>query len=463
MHINDLTGKRVLVMGLGRFGGGVDVARFASALGADVTVTDLASSDKLKASLETLEGIPRIRFRLGMHDPADFKQADLVVVNPAVADDNPYLQTARECGATITTQINLFFELCPATIIGITGSNGKSTTTALCAHLLDGALNESVMPYKRAWLSGNIGHQPLLMHLEEMGHDDLVVLELSSFQIERLAWIAKGPRVALLTNLTPNHLDRHGTFARYCAAKQALFRFQPVNHKHPALSLFYREDPIGQQWFEQYHSEPGRQCLYFSAKDVGESVKRCFPLPGRANLDNLAGAMAIARYFGVTEDCMIRSLPSFKALPHRLEFVADIDGVRWYNDSIATTPESVMVALEAFTEPIVLIAGGYDKGVPFDTLGQRIAAKAKAAVLLGKTAGTIARAILSHGKPSLPVCLVSSLEEAVGKARFLAEPGDVVVLSPACASYDMFDNFQERGHLFVKAVKALSGPCLKGA
>jgi UDP-N-acetylmuramoylalanine--D-glutamate ligase len=165
--------------------------------------------------------------------------------------------------------------------------------------------------------------------------------------------------------------------------------------------------------------------------------------------------MAIARYFGVSEDCMRRSLPAFKALPHRLEYVADINGVRWYNDSIATTPESTMVALDAFTDPVVLIAGGYDKGLPFDALGRKITETAKAVVLLGHTAQAMAGQINRFLKTPLPVCLVSSLEEAVEKACCLTESGDVVVLSPACASYDMFDNFQERGRMFVEAVKAL--------
>jgi UDP-N-acetylmuramoylalanine--D-glutamate ligase len=212
---------------------------------------------------------------------------------------------------------------------------------------------------------------------------------------------------------------------------------------------------VGQQWFARYGSEPGRQCLYFSAEDVLESMKHCFPLPGRANLANLAGAAAIARFFGVTEDCMIRSLPLFKALPHRLEYVATIKGVRWYNDSIATTPESAVAALDAFNVPIILIAGGFDKGLPFDKLARKIAKTAKVVVLIGDTASRIALDIDRFMETPLAVYRAANMEQAVEKADHVSESGDVVVLSPACASYDMFDNFQERGWVFVDTVKAL--------
>ncbi|GAF93814.1 unnamed protein product, partial [marine sediment metagenome] len=198
--------KKVLVMGLGRFGGGVDVAKFACSAGAKVIITDLASAEQLRDSINQLKDCSNIEYHLGSHNAADFEQADIIIVNPAVAPDNEFLKLARRHNKFISTQINIFFELCPAPIIGITGANGKSTTTALTAHLLRAGVGQKKFKYRKVWLSGNIGNEPLLAAFDEIRADDLVVLELSSFQTEQLAQIQKGPKVALLTNLTPNHL-----------------------------------------------------------------------------------------------------------------------------------------------------------------------------------------------------------------------------------------------------------------
>jgi UDP-N-acetylmuramoylalanine--D-glutamate ligase len=442
-------GKNVLVMGLGRFGGGVDVAKFAADAGAKVIVTDLAPAEELSYSIKQLEESPDIEYHLGSHDPADFKQADIIVVNPAVPEGNQYLKLARQHKKLITSQIGIFFQLCPATIIGITGANGKSTTTALSAHLLKNASDNSV------WLSGNIGNEPLLTIADQIRPDDLVVLELSSFQIEQLAQIQKGPHIALLTNLTPNHLDRYGTFAKYCAAKENIFKFQKLDSP-PAVSIFNAEDEIAAKWFEKYKRDAGRICVKFSVDDVSEEIRDNFPLPGRANLSNLAATLCIARHFGVEDKQIIKSLPKFKALPHRLEFVAEIKGVKWYNDSKATTPQSAITAIEAFEQPIIIIAGGYDKHIPFDEFGQKIAEKTKAAILLGQTAQKIADAITARPKTKTKIEIVNSLPRAVELAKQLATNGDVVLLSPACASYDMFDNFEQRGKQFCKLVRELS-------
>lgn len=449
-----LAGRKVLVMGLGRFGGGVDVARFAAGAGARVIVTDGATEDKLAASIAQLRDLPDVEFKLGGHDPDDFTAADVIVVNPAVRGDHPLLVTARQQHKTLTSQVGLFFQMCPARIIGITGANGKSTTATLTAHILQYALEA---PDRRVWLSGNIGNRPLLGTLDEVTASDLVVLELSSFQLEQLAEIGAAPQISLLTNLTPNHLDRHGTFEAYCAAKENIFRLQRCEEQQPAVSIFNAEDPIACTWFEKYCAQPGRTCVKYTADDVTATVRASYPLPGRANLSNLAGAMAVARQFGIDEEAIAQALPDVKALPHRLELVGVVDGVRWYNDSIATTPQSVMVALEAFDEPKILIVGGYDKQLPFDELGQSIAAQAKAVVLIGQTAQKIADAIRAGcgGALQVPITFAESLDEAVWTARRHAAEGDVVLLSPACASYDMFDNFQQRGQQFAELVDQL--------
>ncbi|MDH4239777.1 MAG: UDP-N-acetylmuramoyl-L-alanine--D-glutamate ligase, partial [Phycisphaerae bacterium] len=414
MNKEFFAGKRVLIMGLGRFGGGVDAAKFAAKAGAKVIVTDLASHEQLSDSISQLEEFGDIEFHLGSHNAIDFEQADIIIANPAVPGDNGFLEIARRHNKFITSQIGIFFEFCPAQIIGITGANGKSTTAALTAHLLRNAGEAKV------WLSGNIGNEPLLTRLDQIAPDDLVVLELSSFQLEQLAQIQKAPTVALLTNLTPNHLDRYGTFDNYCAAKENIFRFQKLDDKLPAVSIFNAEDEVSAEWFEKYKRDAGRICIAFSADDISEQIRASFGLPGRANLSNLAASVAVVRHFGIDDDQIRSSLPQFKALPHRLELVAQINGVFWYNDSKATTPESAIAALEAFEQPTIIIAGGYDKKVAFDELGQKIAQKAKAAILLGQTAEEIAKAIKAFSTNRTRIEFVDSLAEAVQLANRLA-------------------------------------------
>ena len=459
MNKDFFAGKRVLVMGLGRFGGGVDAAKFAYQAGANVTVTELATAEQLSGSVKQLEEFPDIEYHLGSHDPADFEQADIIVVNPAVPNDNGFVELARRENKFVTSQIDIFFELCPATIIGITGAAGKSTTAALTAHLLRAGAASKGLKYSKVWLSGNIGNEPLLTIIEQIGTDDLVVLELSSFQIEQLAQIQSAPQVALLTNLTPNHLDRYGTFAAYCDAKENIFKFQQTDANSPAVSIFNAEDKIGAEWFEKYRRDVGRTCIKFSTDDVSEEIRQQFGLPGKANLSNLAGAIAIAGYFSVEDEQIKTHLSAFKPLPHRLELVAEKNGVKWYNDSKATTPESAIASLEAFEQPVIIIAGGYDKGIAFDELGEKIVQKAKAAILIGQTAEKIADAISKTQDTRLKtqVKFAKSLAEAVSIAGQLAVAGDVVLLSPACASYDMFDNFEQRGQEFTCLVREIRG------
>jgi UDP-N-acetylmuramoylalanine--D-glutamate ligase len=461
MNHDLLSDKTVLVMGLGRFGGGVDAAKFAASRGADVVVTDLAEADELAGSLARLSEYPGIAYHLGSHQEDDFKKADIVIANPAVPLENSFLKIAASYGNIVTSQMSIFFELCPAMIISITGSNGKSTTAALTAHLLR---STNRADYGNVWLSGNIGNEPLLMLLDKIEVNDLVVLELSSFQIEQSAAEHKTPQVALLTNLLPNHLDRYGTFERYCAAKKLLFDYQKSEQDRPAVSIFNREDAIAVKWYEKYKKQPHRKCLTYGADDVPSEVRRQFTLPGRCNLSNLAGAMTIAGLFGVDESAIAGCIKDFTALPHRLQFIAEYNGVKWFNDSKATTPEAAVAALEAFEEPtcpersrrVILIAGGYDKKLSFDRLGSAIAARARCAVLIGATAEKIKTAIETapRGK-NVTVEIRKSLVDAVRTANSIARKGDVVILSPACASFDMFDNYQQRGREFAHLVQQL--------
>jgi len=464
-------GKNILITGLGRFGGGVDAAKFAASCNAKVTVTDIASKDALAESIDKLNDFDNIEFHLNGHEKKDFENCDIVIVNPAVPLDNEFIEIARQNDKIITSQIEIFFEFCPAKLIGITGSIGKSTTAALTFHLLKAATENSRYEirdtrYENIFLSGNIGNQPLLTILDKIGPDDLVVLELSSFQIEQLAQSRKAPEVALLTNLAPNHLDRYGSFDAYCAAKQNIFRYQRLDTDTPAVSIFNAADKIASEWFEKYSKESGRICIRFCCDDIDSEIKESFSLPGRANLSNLAAAVAITRHFGLDDELIKKNLPRFKALPHRLEFVAEINGVKWYNDSKATTPQATIAALDAFEQPAILIAGGCDKHISFDELGQKIAQTAKAVILFGQTAQKIA-SLVRNAKMSLRakrsnlserdtrydsrdtrIDIVKSLADAVDTACKIAQPCDVVLLSPACASYDMFQNYQHRGSEF---------------
>ena len=450
-------GKTVLVMGLGQFGGGIDSALFAHRMGAKVIITDLADEKRLKNALERLSDYKDIEYHLSGHQEKDFSPdspVDIIIVNPAVPPESNFLQIARRAKKTLTSQIEILFQLCPAKIIGITGANGKSTTTALTAHLLEKASQQN-SDYRRVWLGGNIGDRPLLADIDQISKSDLVVLELSSFQLEQLAHIKKAPYVSVITNLSPNHLDRHGTFENYCNAKENIFRFQNLSEKNPPVSIFNAEDIITRQWFEKYSGQKGRRCLSFEVSNVSKKFIEKFTLVGRANLSNLAAALKVAQHFGLKKDTLLNCIASFEPLPHRLELVAKIDGVAWYNDSIATTPTSTITAMEAFTGPKIIIAGGYDKNLPFDRLGKKIAEKAKAAILIGETAQKIADAIKNAGKSDVRVETAPSLADAVEYAASFALSGDAVLLSPACASYDMFDNFQKRGQVFRKLVKAL--------
>ena len=440
-------------MGLGKFGGGADTAAFAAKAGARVTVTDKAPPFRLYSSLEQLCGINDIEYQIGFHTPSTFETADIVVKNPAVPNNHSLLDLARKKGAEVTTRINLFMELAPpeTKIIGITGSNGKSTTASLTAHLLSAAAESGRAGFRKAWLSGNIGNRPLLRSLNQIRPDDVVVLELSSFQTEMLPLSGKAPDISILTNLTPNHLDRHGTFESYCSAKEQMFILQNSSRNKTVISIFNSEDPVSRSWLEKYRKQTDRISIGFSPDLVSGELSRSFRLPGRANRSNLAAAAAAARALGVREKDMTRCLPGFCPLPHRLEPVANINGVDWYNDSISTTPESTIAALEAFDSPGIIIAGGYDKGIDLTAMARKAAAEARAVIVMGATANTIASLVLRE-KPSATLISAASLSEAVDAACRLAEPGDAVILSPGCASYDMFESFRQRGNEFKRLV-----------
>jgi len=461
--------KRVTVAGLGTFGGQVAAAKFFAALGAKVTVTDRKPESALGESMSELRALD-MRFVLGGHDEGDFANADLVVASPAIPESSPYLAAAEKAGVPITHEMDIFFQVSRAPIIAVTGSNGKSTTAGLLGQILDRCLSggRGGSSIRKVWLGGNIGRS-LLPDAAAIEADDLVVLELSSFQLEDLGALRLSPHGAVVTNLTPNHLDRHVTFANYAAAKRNITLWQKagdflvLNADDPNLSG-WEKTAARVAYFGNFAAGKS-DGVYVSAKSLVSiadgrqttvRVPKGWKLMGAHNLSNLAAACAAAREAGVALADATAAAEDFKPLPHRLEYVATANGVRFYNDSIATTPESAEVALDSFAGPIVLIAGGSDKGVDLSRFARKAGLRVKALVAIGKTADAIVDEARG-ARSDLAVIRAGGLEEAVRSAYEAAAPGDVVLLSPACASYDMFNNFEERGDLFRAYARKLAG------
>ena len=447
-------GKAVTVMGLGLFGGGVGAARYFARRGARVTVTDTKSSKELAPSLKALKGLA-VTFHLGGHRASDFTRADIVAVSPAVRPDSPYVALARKAGATITSEMNLFMELCPAPVVGVTGSNGKSTTTALAGAILGRD--------RPARVAGNIG-KSLLDEVEGIGPDETIVLELSSAQLHALARVRRSPHVAVVTNISENHIDWHGSMRAYVSAKRNILRFQ----KPGDVAVLNADDAEVRTWRRR---TPGRVVLFSARRARAEGVfadgaglvfrlggreERVdisrMQLRGRHNLSNVLAAAAAARVLGVPAPVIGEAIAAFRPLPHRLEPVGERGGVLFVNDSKATTPLAACAAINAFAEPIVLIAGGYDKHIDPAPMVRAIRRRVKAVVLVGKTAEALQKAI---GNRRPVVERAGDFADAVRRAAALARRGDVVLLSTGHASWDMFDNYEQRGDAFRRAATEL--------
>lgn len=430
----EVTGRRVTLMGLGRHGGGVGAARYLVAQGARLTVTDRAGPEQLADSLAALEGHPVARWRLGGHDRRDFLETDLVVVNPAVLPGDPFVFAAAGAGVPITTEIELFLARCPARIAAVTGSNGKSSTTSMLASILSAAGH-------RVWLGGNIGRS-LLEDLPAIGPDDDVVLELSSFQLARLGRDTRGVDLAVITNCTPNHLDWHGSYGEYRRAKQRLLQMQPAT----GIAILNDDDAEVAGW---------RTLARGSV--VPPLVNSRIPalnVPGthqRANA-RLAAAAAIA--WGADQAALEEGLRQFTGLPHRLARVREIEGRTFFDDSLSTTPESTIAGLRAFAAPVWLLAGGYDKGADFAALADAIVARAAGAAFYGATADQLHAAVAQRDPE--PCCTrVATLLEALEWCWRQSRRGDVLLLSPACASYDQFRDYADRAEHFQRCIDAV--------
>ena len=451
-YIESLRHKTVAIIGIGV--SNTPLLELLLAEGIRVTACDKRSREQMGEQAEHLE-------QLGceLHLGADYLKdldADVIFRTPGLRPDVPEIAACVDRGAVLTSEMEVFFEVCPCTIIAVTGSDGKTTTTTIIAELLKAA-------GKRVWVGGNIGH-PLLCEADGMLATDYAVLELSSFQ---LMTMKHSPHIAVVTNLAPNHLDVHRDMAEYVAAKENIFRHQSGED----VAVFNADNDITA---EQSRRAPGRARLFSRQGEVADGVflrgedivcrsgghERVImttgdiKIPGVHNVENYMAA--IAAVDGLVPDEVIRDFArEFGGVEHRIELVRTYRGVRYYNDSIASSPSRTIAGLRSFHEKVILIAGGYDKHIPFDVLGPEIVEHVKLLVLCGATADKIRAAVenapgYQPGKPEIRD--VTPFTAAVEAARDRAQPGDVVTLSPACAAFDQFKNFAERGKFFKSIV-----------
>jgi UDP-N-acetylmuramoylalanine--D-glutamate ligase len=437
--------RRLVVMGLGRFGGGIGVTRFLVSRGARVLVTDRAGEDTLRGSLDKLADLP-IEYRLGEHRDSDLDGADLLVISPAVdRQTSDFFQSAVARGVPWTTEMNLFLSRCRGRLVGVTGSIGKSTTCAMTHRILEDPRALAEIGARRAHLGGNIGAS-LLECPPDIASDDVVVLELSSFQLDCVGGVEFSIDVGGVTNVRPHHLDRHGTFEAYLDAKLNLVRALRRGGRGVVgtddAQVVHAVETIAQQ----------RCGVLVDAAYRGERYD--LRVPGEHNQANAHLAAKLAGALGVSEATARAGLAEFAGLPHRLEFVREVDGVRYYNDSKATSPEAVATALAAFDGPLVVLCGGKDIGAELDRITEGHWDRVRTAITFGESAARLAGLLGTIECPTgtLPVQAAATIPDAVARARQAAQPGDVVVLSPGCPSYDAFVNYEARGELFAKAV-----------
>lgn len=411
-------GKKITVIGLAR--SGEACANLLFELGAEVSVTDNRENDSTRSFAKKLKS-ERINVELGRHTRSFLEGRDLAVVSPGVGDESPALKWAKELNIPAVSEIEIGYLLCPAKIIAVTGSSGKTTVTTLIGKIIEAS-------GKRAVICGNIGN-PFCGELRDLHERDYVSLEVSSFQLEKIEKFK--PFIALILNVSRNHLDRYNSMQEYIAAKKRIF----MNQERSDFLVLNKEDKL----LAEAAAEARSKIVYFSR--------------GAELNPNQAAAATAARILGIDEQVISGVFSSFKGLEHRMEDVSPVGGVRFINDSKATTAESCLWALENINSPVFLIAGGKDKGVDYSLILNEARKKVKEVILIGEARNTI-RSALSG---SLRLDEAGSLKEAVEKAFSKASIGDCILLSPMCSSFDMFANYEERGKAFKEAVAALAG------
>lgn len=462
----DLRGRRVVLMGLGRFGGGVGAARFLARCGARVLVTDQADEAALASSIAQLADLPGIEYRLGTHLEADFTAAELIVASPAIKPGHPCLQAARAVGVPITSEIRLLAQRLPdrRRVIGVTGTAGKSTVTAMIGHVLkkvaedggpiaDGTgLPPSAIAHPpTVWIGGNIGGS-LLPRLEDIQPRDWIVLELSSFMLEGLRQDRWSPHVAVLTNFMPNHLDWHGNLEAYRRAKQAIFEFQ----RHADGDVAITGPGVSETFAPATPAvTDSRMVVAGDDADTAQGVGRLdLRLPGEHNQLNARLALAaVEAALGIPAAQAAATLGDFTGLPHRLQLVAEHASVRYYNDSKSTTPDAGRLAIDSFPPGTAhLILGGSDKGSDLTPLAHHAARRCRALYTIGQTGPAIAEAARHADSCEAEIVPCGDLDTAMEAIARRLRRGEAVVLSPGCASYDQYANYEQRGQRFIEAV-----------
>ena len=443
-YFTSLKGKKIAVLGLGV--SNRPLVRLLLEFGCDVTGCDRTPREKLEEEVLALEALG-CKLSVG-EGYLDTVEAEILFRTPGMHPGHPAIEALRSRGAQVTSEMEVFFEVCPCNLIAVTGSDGKTTTTTLVSEMLKAA-------GKTVWLGGNIG-TPLLPLVRQMKETDFAVVELSSFQLMDMT---RSPQRALITNLAPNHLDVHKDMEEYVDAKKNIFRFQNetgllvVNHDNTITDCF-----AGNGVTVKF-SRQGSAHVRLNGDMIcrgGEEVLNVHDIliPGVHNIENYMAAIALVE--GLVSDDVIRHVAkNFGGVEHRIELVRIKDGVRYYNDSIASSPSRTIAGLRSFPEKVILIAGGYDKHIPYDELGPEICAHVKKLYLCGATAAQIRASVERCGgeKPEMTDC--GDFESAVRAAAAAAEHGDVVLMSPASASFDQFKNFMVRGECFKKIIKEL--------
>ena len=450
-----LKDKKVLVVGLAR--SGVAAAKLCALAGADVTVNDLHGAEALTDPLKELEGT-KVRMCLGSDGAEEAGNSDILVISPGVPLTAPCVQAAREAGTEVLGELELAARLCPAEYVAVSGTNGKTTTVTLLGEIFKAA-------GKRSHVCGNVGY-PMSQTVMECGREDAVVVEVSSFQLETTRCFH--PRAAAVLNVTEDHLNRHGTMETYISLKRHLFDAMGPED----TAVLNDADPIVRAMGEglrahtiAFSSEGevpegafvrgGRMLIRLNGEETDICGVDEIRIPGKHNLENAMAAAAIAFARGVSAGVIRETLMTFAGVEHRIEFVLEKDGVRYINDSKGTNCDSTDKAVDAMRLPTVLILGGYDKHVSFDGLARKIAHHPlmRHCVLIGDTADQIERSLRNAGYSAITRC--GSMEEAVECCRRIAKPGMNVLLSPACASFDMFSDYEQRGRVFKNIVRGL--------
>ena len=456
-YFETLRGKTIAVLGAG-----VSNKPLLSLLlqaGLDVTIRDKGSRESFAPELVERWEAQGAKLQLG-EDYLEGLQEDVIFRSPGIMPHTPQLAAAVKGGSVLTSEMETFLSLCPCPVIAVTGSDGKTTTTTITAELLKAA-------GYRVWVGGNIG-TPLLDKVDQMEPTDRVVLELSSFQ---LMTMDQSPHVAIVTNVAPNHLDKHTDMDEYVAAKENIFLHQTgadrvvLNLDNEITRSFAPKAPGAVSWFS-FHAEPEGEGAFLRDNTIWWKdgagarpilARKDILLPGDHNVENYMAAIA-AVLDQVSGEVITQFAKTFGGVEHRIELCGEIRGVRYYNDSIASSPSRTIAGLRSFPEKVLLIAGGYDKHIPFDVLGPEVVEHVKRLYLTGDTAGKIRAAVeaaAGYDPKALPIEETADLAGAVERAWTAAQPGDVVLMSPACASFDRYKNFAERGLAFKALVEQL--------